>query len=69
MIKFISTIQKFEKQGEKTGWTYIEIPEAIATQLLPNNKKSFRVKGKLDDYEINGIALLPMGSGNFISPK
>ena len=66
MITFITTIQKFEKQGEKTGWTYIEIPEAIATQLLPDNKKSFRVKGKLDNFEINGVALLPMGLGNFI---
>ena len=66
MIEFITTIQKFEKQGEKTGWTYIEIPEAIATQLLPNNKKSFRVMGKLDDFEISAVALLPMGSGNFI---
>ena len=69
MITFITTIQKFEKQGEKTGWTYIEIPEAIATQLLPDNKKSFRVKGKLDNFEINGVALLPMGLGNFILAK
>ena len=32
--------------GEKTGWSYIEIPAAIAQQLKPNYKKSFRVKGK-----------------------
>lgn len=66
MIKFTATILKFDKQGEKTGWTYIEIPAAFAQDLYPGNKKSFRVKGKLDGYSIKGIALLPMGEGAFI---
>lgn len=65
-IKFTALIKKFAEQGEKTGWTYFEIPVAIAQQIYPNQKKSFRVKGKLDAFEINGIALLPMGDGNFI---
>ncbi len=68
MVKFTATIHKFEQQGEKTGWTYIEITEDIAQQLKPNNKKSFRVKGKLDGFAIKGIALLPMGNGQFIMP-
>jgi hypothetical protein len=68
MIKFIATILKFDEQGEKTGWTYIEIPADIAQQIKPGNKKSFRVKGKLDNYSIKSIALLPMGNGNFIMP-
>lgn len=68
MVLFKSTIHKFEKQGEKTGWTYIEIPADIAQQLMPENKKSFRVKGKLDDHSIKGVALLPMGGGSFIMP-
>lgn len=66
MVKFTTTIHKFEQQGEKTGWTYIEIPVDIARQLKPGNKKSFRVKGRLDDFKIDGIALLPMGGGAFI---
>lgn len=66
MIKFTTTILKFNEQGEKTGWTYIEIPADIAQQIKPNNKKSFRVKGKLDNYKIQGVALIPMGDGNFI---
>lgn len=66
MVKFTATIHKFEQQGEKTGWTYIEIPADIARQLKPGNRKSFRVKGKLDDFSIAGIALLPMGGGVFI---
>ena len=66
MVQFTVTIHKFEKQGEKTGWTYIEIPAEIALKLKPGNKKSFRVKGKLDNYRIAGVALLPMGGGPFI---
>jgi len=66
MVQFSTTILRFDKQGEKTGWTYIEIPAKIAEQLKPGNKKSFRVKGKLDNYPIKGIALIPMGEGDFI---
>jgi hypothetical protein len=32
----------------------------------PNNKKSFRVKGFLDDYHFDGVAMVPMGGGDFI---
>lgn len=66
MVTFTTTIQRFEKQGDKTGWTYIEIPADIAEAVKPSNKKSFRVKGKLDKYPFAGIALLPMGGGKFI---
>jgi hypothetical protein len=66
MLQFTTVIKKFNSQGEKTGWTYIEIPAAIADKLKPNNKKSFRVKGKLDNCPFEGIAVLPMGDGNFI---
>lgn len=66
MVQFIATIQKFDKQGEKTGWTYIEVPAAIAAKLNPGTKKGFRVKGKLDDLEFSMVALLPMGGGDFI---
>lgn len=66
MIEFITTIHKFDKQGEKTGWTYIEISAAQAKKLKQGTKVSFRVKGTLDSYRIKQIALLPMGEGNFI---
>lgn len=66
MLQFNSILKQFEDQGEKTGWTYIEIPAAIAQQLKPGNKKSFRVKGKLDSYVIKSVALMPMGGGDFI---
>jgi hypothetical protein len=66
MVQFTATIKKFDSQGEKTGWTYIEVPAKIAQKLNPDNKKGFRVKGKLDSYEYSMIALLPMGGGDFI---
>jgi len=68
MIRFTAPVLKFAKKGEKTGWTYIEIPETIAQQLKPGNKKSFRVKGNLDNFSIKQAALLPMGDGSFILP-
>ncbi len=68
MIKFSAKLLKFDEQGEKTGWTYLPIPEDIAQQLKPGNKQPFRVKGKLDTFKINGVALMPMGDGSFIMP-
>lgn len=68
MVSFTATIQQFGQQGEKTGWTYIEVPADIAEALVPGNKKSFRVKGKLDAFPIAKVALLPMGGGTFILP-
>ena len=66
MIRFSAIIKKFKEQGEKTGWTYIDIPHEIAEKIKPGHKKIFRVKGKLDDFSFRGIALMPMGGGDFI---
>lgn len=68
MFDYTTIILKFEKKGEKTGWTYIDVPADVAVKLKPGNKKSFRVKGKLDNFSIKKIALLPMGNGDFIMP-
>ena len=68
MVQFTATIQQFAEQGEKTGWSYITIPPDIAGLLKPGFKKSFRVKGKLDEYSISQHALIPMGKGEFILP-
>jgi len=68
MISFTSIIQKFSNQGEKTGWTYIVVPDKVAKKLNPGVKKSYRVKGKLDEHPIEKTALIPMGEGDFILP-
>jgi Domain of unknown function (DUF1905)/Bacteriocin-protection, YdeI or OmpD-Associated len=66
MIEFTTIILQFADQGEKTGWTYIEVPADIAQQMNPGNKRSFRVRGMLDGFAVAGMALMPMGGGNFI---
>jgi hypothetical protein len=66
MIRFTTKILQFGAMGEKTGWTYIRVSAALAGQLIPGNKKSFRIKGRLDDHSFHGLALIPMGEGDFI---
>src|SRR5258708_25381945 len=68
MIKYKTTIRRFDKRGEKTGWSYIEITAAQAKKLKPNTNVSFRVKGRLDQYVFEKLSLLCMGNGNFILP-
>ncbi len=68
MIKLTAIIEQFDQKGEKTGWTYLDIPANLANTLKADCKVSFRVKGQLDQVEFQGIALAPMGEGNFILP-
>src|SRR5688572_28840609 len=68
MVKFEATIQRFSKQGDKTGWTYVLLPSKIVSRVKPGTRLTFRVKGKLDNFPIAGVALLPMGEGDFIMP-
>jgi hypothetical protein len=68
MITITTTIQRFDKKGEKTGWSYIEISALQAKKLRPDTKTSFRVKGKLDSHLLKQTALIPMGDGKFILP-
>jgi len=68
MVSFTATIKQFAQRGEKTGWYYLDIPADVADLIKPGNKRSFRVKGKLDKHQIKQVSLLPMGQGNFILP-
>jgi len=68
MVQLTTMMKRFDRQGEKTGWTYIEIPADLAQKLKPGNRKEFKVKGKLDKHAISRVSLLPMGGGGFIMP-
>lgn len=68
MVNFNAEIEKFESNGEKTGWSYVFISEAIAQQIKPDDKRGFRVRGQIDNLQISGKSLLPMGGGDFILP-
>ena len=67
MIEIKGILEKFEKQGEKSGWTYLLIP-AVKASAISKIKTIFRVKGFIDDFPIKQIAILPMGEGDFILP-
>ena len=66
MVQFTATIKRFGSQGEKTGWTYFEVPPDLVQKLKPGNRKEFKVKGKLDAHSFKRVSLLPMGGGLFI---
>jgi hypothetical protein len=66
MVDFSTIIRRYHENGDKSGWTYIIIPPDVAQQILPDNKRSVRVKGWLDDYAIKGMAMMPVGGGDFI---
>jgi Domain of unknown function (DUF1905)/Bacteriocin-protection, YdeI or OmpD-Associated len=68
MIQLTTMMKRFDRQGEKTGWTYIEIPADLAQKLKPGNRKEFKVKGKIDKHALTRVSLLPMGGGTFIMP-
>jgi hypothetical protein len=68
MVQFNCVVKRFKTQAEKTGWTYIEISAEVAAKIKPGTKRSFRVKGKLDNHTIEKVSLLPMGGGGFIMP-
>jgi hypothetical protein len=66
MFSFKSIIQKFANKSEKTGWTYIDIPQDVILKLKLKNKKEFRIKGVMDDVAFERLAVYPIGEGNFI---
>ncbi len=68
MVSFTAEIFRFENKGEKSGWSYIDVPVSLAQQLKPGCHTWFRVKGTIGGHPFAGIALVPMGEGNFILP-
>jgi len=66
MEEFRAALQRFDGQGEKTGWTYIDIPAEVAEALKPGCRTSYRVRGAIDLHPIQGVSLVPMGRGQFI---
>jgi hypothetical protein len=66
MFAFKGMIMKFSSKGEKTGWTYIDIPDDILTKLKRKDKKEFRIKGVIDDVKFDRMATYPVGDGRYI---
>ena len=68
MVPFDAPILRFEKNGEKTGWTYIEIPPKVLKYMFRRNRKAFRVKGMLDMLKISRVSVLPTLNKTYIMP-
>jgi hypothetical protein len=66
MHSFTAIIQKSGSWGEKSGWTYVDIPQDILTRLKLKSKKEFRIKGFIDDVKLERQAVFPIGEGNYI---
>lgn len=68
MVRFSAEIERFDKNGEKTGWFYIIVPGAVAARLKPDNRQFFRVRGTINDHAFDGLGVLPGGDGSFLLP-
>lgn len=68
MLEFNAIIEKYNQNGEKSGWHFVHITAEQALAMKPENKKAFRVKGVIDKVQIKGIALWALGHGAFILP-
>lgn len=66
MPSFKSIILKSGKNGEKTGWTYIEIPNDVILKLKLKNRREFRIKGLIDDVKVERLAVYPVKESGFI---
>ena len=66
MPQFTATIYKYGKKGEKTGWTFVEIPSDVIAQLKLKNRREFKIKGIIDDVKISRLVCYPVKNGNFI---
>jgi hypothetical protein len=61
-------IERFTANGEKTGWSYVFIPQEIADQIKPNCRVGFRVRGLIDGVTVNGMSVMPVKESGFILP-
>ena len=68
MIYLVAEIEKFETNGEKTGWSYVFIPQEIANQIKPDNRREARVRGFIDRVSVCGMCMMPVKGDGFILP-
>ncbi|WP_257667495.1 YdeI/OmpD-associated family protein [Parapedobacter tibetensis] len=68
MVNFDAEIVKDHRKGATQGWSYVEVPQAIAHQLKPGYKQVYRVRGKIDGQLFSGMALTPAGDGDYSLP-
>jgi hypothetical protein len=68
MVNLKAEIERFSKNGEKTGWSYVFIPQDVADQIKSNSRIGFRVRGFIDQIAISGMSVMPVKDEGFILP-
>lgn len=68
MIRFKATIEVDSRDPDKKGWSFIIISKTLSNKLNPGVRKGYRVKGKLDNFEIKKTAVFPTGNDRFMLP-
>lgn len=68
MIKHSAEIEKFDSNGDKTGWSYVFIPQEVANQIKADNRREVRVKGFIDQLAVEGMCMMPVKGDGFIIP-
>jgi hypothetical protein len=66
MPAFKAIIRKYGAKGEKTGWTFIDIPLDVIKKLKLTSRREFRIKGVMDDVKFERMACYPVKDGTFI---
>lgn len=66
ITKLVDKKYLLEKFPGKGGWTYATIPEIAQDKNTPFGW--VKVKGRIDDFEINNYHLMPMGNGKLFLP-
>ena len=66
MVTFEAEILRAENQGAAmAGWAYVEVPRALANRIKPDYKQVYRVRGQIDGHAFAGLALMPLGDGDY----
>ncbi|MEJ5995312.1 YdeI/OmpD-associated family protein [Pedobacter sp. Du54] len=68
MITLQAEIERFETNGEKTGWSYVFIPQETAEQIKADNRREVRVRGFIDQISVSGMCMMPVKFDGFILP-
>lgn len=68
MIRFKAKIELEKRPGDKLGWSFILLNPSQSARLNPGVRRSFRVKGSLDEFEIERTSLLPVRGGRLMLP-
>ena len=67
-VSYSSLLEKYGPDPDKAGWVVLLVPAAIASQVNPGVKKTFRVQGFLNDFSVEQMSVIPIGEGDFILP-